>query len=268
MTEKPMIRLEDGYYKCPYSSHKYKEKYNCQRHMATCQFLYTSNFERKDDFLLSKEKIPSQREMYLIIQELAVKCSNLEKEVVQLKRQVSVRDRKRVLEYLNEQRKDVVCDFTTWYMNMRIDERFLEVVFKEDLTEGIKAVLSEEIKRPKIPICAFSKKNNQFYIYVRCDDDSVEKKCWRMMHNDDLEKAIVFLSRQFLKTFMDYKEKEQWFSHSSSQSNAEENNSNENKISKMKKVVGMKVSLEKRTSDIKKWMFSLLEENMDSLDYS
>lgn len=265
-----MIRMEDGYYKCPYSSHKYKEKYNCKRHMATCQYLCNPNYERKDDFILSKEKVPSHKEMFTIIQELALKCSTLEKEVNHLKRLVNVREKKRVLEFLNEQRKEVVCDFTTWYMNMKIDERLLEVVFQDDLTEGIKAVLSGEIKRPRIPICAFSKKNNQFYIFVK-DDNITEKSHWRMMHNEDLEKAIVFLSRQFLKTFMDYKEKEQWFSRTSSQKDLlsnEEENGNENKISKMKKVIGMKVSLEKRTSDIKKWMFSLLEENGESLDHS
>jgi hypothetical protein len=266
MSEKLIIKTEDGYYKCPYSYHKYKDKYNCKRHMATCQFLCTPIYERKDDFLLSKEKIPSHTEMYRIIQELAVKCSQLEKEVGHLKKLVNVREKKRVLDYLSDQRKDVVCDFTTWYMNMKIDEKQLEVVFQEDLTAGIKTVLSKEIKRPKIPICAFSNKNNCFYISV-IDETSTEKRRWRMMHNDDLEKVIVFLSRQFLKTFMDYKEKEQWFSVSPSENN-DEPKDNETKISKMKKVVGVKVSLEKRTTDIKKWLFSLLEEKNDTLEYS
>ena len=65
--------------KCVYCSRTYKKKENYSKHVITCAFFHNVHLQSRDDFNLSVEDLPSQREMFLLMKELANKCHELEK---------------------------------------------------------------------------------------------------------------------------------------------------------------------------------------------
>ena len=67
--------------KCVYCSRTYKKKENYSKHVITCAFFHNVHLQSRDDFNLSVEDLPSQREMFLLMKELANKCHELEKKV-------------------------------------------------------------------------------------------------------------------------------------------------------------------------------------------
>ena len=69
---------------CKFCNREYKEKFNHDRHAQTCEFL--SKTRREQDNEIDRfEKLPTQKEMFLLIQELSRRITKLEKENSQLK---------------------------------------------------------------------------------------------------------------------------------------------------------------------------------------
>ena len=76
-------------YDCQYCNRNYKEKFNYDRHLLCCEFLFKSRREQNHEIDLLGP-IPSQREMYQLIQHMSVRIDKLEKENIRL-RQVNTR---------------------------------------------------------------------------------------------------------------------------------------------------------------------------------
>ena len=107
------------------------------------------------------------------------------------------------------------------------------------------------------PICAFTQKQNCFYIY---DRDSDNKMLWRTMSTEDMEKIVFHISQQFLIAFV------KWQRENFTRISASEKLKDEELVY-MIKINGSKISMEKRCTDIKKRLYSLLEENLDLVEF-
>lgn len=247
---------------CSYCYITWRLKREYDRHLTCCEFFYQlrKHPERQmDDYGV---KVPTQRDLFRFVQELALKCDRLDKEVGRLKTVVSTRQKKVITECLANPNQTPEKTFDAWWRTITVSETHLTRVFKEDLTEGMKSVLESQLKlygKTRLPIRAFVEKPGMFYIYVRDSGETKTAPGWRLMSNADMETMLMYLSQLFLREFIKWQRE-----------NVNEIETNEDKkeqeLMYMVKVNGMKTSTEKRVLEIKKWFFPIIEESLKTMD--
>ena len=244
--------------KCVYCSRTYKKKENYSKHIIICAFFHNVHLQSRDDFNLSVEDLPSQREMFLLMKELANKCHELEKKVGHLEQTVNIRQKKQIITWLNMHRTANMIPLYEWVRTLTVSDDNLNTVFKKDLTEGIKEVISNNMGENKkshhlIPLAAFTQKANTLYVY----NEQVE---WSTSTNENLEKIVFIISQAIMRKFVI------WMDENEAEISQSEERKDE-EIMYMIKVNGSNVSDEKRASDVKKWLITTLEEDLNLYEF-
>jgi len=178
---------------CKFCNREYKEKFNLDRHAQTCEFLSKTRREQ-DNEIDSFEKLPTQKEMFLLIQELSRRVSKLEKENSQLKG--SIRRKLKFNDILNQNAKPEF-QFKLWCdMIMDNVDKYLNTVYNNDLLTATNELFTHFIDsyHDKLPIRAYDIKPNTFYIYDQ--DDS-----WTPISNIEFDKLLARISHRFLVEF-------------------------------------------------------------------
>ena len=180
---------------CKFCNRLYKQKFNHDRHIQTCEFLSKTRREQ-DNEIDSFEKIPSQREMFLLIQELSVRVNKLEKENSELKNSIKIKVKRNFNEILQQTPKPEF-EFDTWSTMLLNDvEKYLNMVYSNDLLFATTELLNTFIDNygDKLPIRAYDIKPNTFYVYDA-------NKTWTAVTNRDFDKLLARISHRFLVEF-------------------------------------------------------------------
>ena len=247
-------------YKCVYCARSYKIKENFKKHEASCKLFHENQLTHPDDFL---EPIPDTRQLYIYIRELASKCASLEQEAAQLKQHANIKQKKQIIQWLNTNRiPNPNISLMEWIQNniRMISYENLEIVFKNDLTHGIYHMLEcliHDNKNKTIPLCAFTQKPLYLYAYIRNEDGVLE---WSGMSSGELEKMVFYISQQFLITFVKW-QKENYHRIANSEKLKDD------EIGYMIKINGSRISMEKRCADLKKRVYTLLEEDLQLCEF-
>jgi hypothetical protein len=189
-------------FECTYCYRKYRKKENYDKHVSCCEFFYRSRREHPDTIY---EPIPSQRELYQLVKELAYKCDKLQQKIDKLENANRNMHRKQITEYLKEYIPEI--NAYRWAHQIIIEEKHLKTVFENTIIEGLKEVMREHIFQNS-PFCSFYQKNNTLYTYnCESDEDSerTESK-WHIITNKELDKIISIISYKFLKAFVEWKQ--------------------------------------------------------------
>jgi len=214
---------------CAYCNKTYKVKENYDKHLVCCEFFFRARNTTDSD-----DPLPSQRQLFRIIQELAVKCSNLEKDMAILKNANTSRTKREVMDILRTTHVPAM-PFDAWIKAFVVEISHLEDVYKYDLTFGIKSCMKATLNTDS-PICAFLRKPNKFYIY---------QGEWRIVTPDEFDKMIQNLCHLFLRKF------------NNDQLAKFENSDKELMIINMIKINGgLNTNGEQRRRDIRKWLFT------------
>lgn len=266
---------------CQYCSRKYKIKKNFMNHLISCELIH--KIQSVDEFQDSIETIPSQREIFQFIKKLALKCSVLEKEVIQLKKNTGIRQKREILEILNEKKMNE--SFTTWYKEIDISEDDMKIAMEHNLTKAIIHLIKKKLEVPtndiNLPFACFKEKPNIIFLYDVFTSNSIqqlqeinspfnicesfsktkfynnesqkEKPIWKLASNDDIEKMVKYLSHEILKVFVKWqKENIEFFMANEQNKNLE--------IEYMSRISGHKNPLEKRTTEFKKWLYCFIQQ--------
>ena len=192
---KPMTELT-----CTYCYRKYRKKENYEKHLSCCEFFYRSRMVHAD---IIYEPLPSQRELYQLVKELAYKCDKLEQKIEKMETANRNIHRKQITDYLKEYTPHTSVN--QWLNQIEIQEKHLITVFENTIIEGLKQVIQDHIfNNFTLPFCSFQNKNNTIYIYNN-DDDHNEAK-WYIATNKELDKIISTISYKFLQAFVDWKQ--------------------------------------------------------------
>lgn len=192
-------------YICKHCNRSYKLKANHDKHVIVCEFYHKPRHEylqERDSY----EKIPSNAEMFNMIQYLALKCENLQKEVDRLKANNRINKKKVISEVLKKQNTESIISYSDFLQQLTITDEHLNSVFQLDLLSGMKKCLYDYIKTNNIeyiPIKAFAEKNNDIYIYIS-DNNNICK--WTLWDNETYDKWFKALSHKFLQRFMEWSE--------------------------------------------------------------
>lgn len=211
-------------------------------HMTMCKFIHNSQYENSIDRYYTEMETPSQTAQFQYIIHLTQKVQDLEQKMAKLQQSVLPLCRRQVGEYL-ESLPPPPKSFQEWVTSISISTETLEYVLKNDLKSGIKQSLEYIIEDTDFPLRAFTQKPNKFYLY----DNEAE---WRLMTSEEFVKFIGRLEHKCLRKYMEWS-----IDHSDELSETPQGE--ERSVLYMAKVNGVKQgSIEQRSSDIKKWLFS------------
>lgn len=261
MSETVIIKKTNNMYKCTNCCKSYKLKENYEKHKSACDLFHIIQSKTHDEITDISEEIPTQKEMYKLLKELALKCGNLEKEVSQLKAVVNIRQKKQILECLNNQNSETKkpkITFTQWYKTWEVTVDDLFKVFEDDLSEGFKNVINRQISifQEIKPLCAFTNKPNYIYMFEQETETNLIQ--WLPLSSEIFNEMFMYITRKFFQVFIKWQNE-----------NREKIESSEAEkdtiIMYMIKLNGSKVPTEKRELEIKKWLYSVIEQKSDIL---
>jgi len=187
-------------YPCPYCKNTYTQKYNYDRHIPCCEFFYKSKKAITEKIDLFDEKIPTQAEMFRLMQYMMVKIDKLEQENNLLKK--LQKQKINILEWLNKSSNQLNITIQTWIKTeiLPIVNMYLDVVFKTDLLTALKEVLEKTTATTKpIPICCFDNKQGVFYVFKKSNPNEAEQ--WHQIQNQEIDKYLSAIAHQFLLEF-------------------------------------------------------------------
>lgn len=172
---------------CPHCNKQFKLKKTLLNHMMLCE-------------LTNKEEvavIPTQKEMWIILQKLYNDNQNLKKRVEQLEKVVNKDVKKmNMVDWLNQNDRGINLEL--WLKTsvlVTIDD--LKMIFMTDYARGLSNILENNIKdNENNPFRAFSHKTKQLYVY--------EKNKWRKCRKTDIMQVFDRISLNILKISKEY----------------------------------------------------------------
>ncbi len=174
---------------CPHCGKQFKTKPGLLKHIMVCQL---TNKDKEDITVL-----PSQKEMWLIIQKL-YKENEINKKKIEKLEQIINKDVKKMnmVDWLNQNDKGI--NLESWLKTsvlVTIDD--LKTIFMTDYARGLSNIIENNIKEDENnPFRAFSHKTKQLYVY--------EKNKWRKCKKTDIMKVFDRISLNILKVSKEY----------------------------------------------------------------
>lgn len=200
MSKLLIIKTDDGY-QCPYCKRGYKEKFNISNHISICRFIQLSRREQTNEVEQINEELPTQHELFRIIQNLSLRIDKLEKDNTKLKYH---NKKPNMIELLNT-RTPPISVFKDWVNNFILPKvgKYMEVLYKQNLIESISLLIEEVIgeknKEDVYPICSFSNKPLIIYVYR---ENIKGKILWEQMTNQEFEQLIKQITARYLCEFL------------------------------------------------------------------
>ena len=243
-------------YVCEFCTIKKRTQNALTRHTSLCKFIHTSAKEHSTNEDLH-EAIPSQQVLLQYILDLTEKYEQLEKKMDKIYKTSYQEKRKNFNEYLDTLHYTGIC-YTNWLKSLVITEEHLEILFKNDLRECIKAVLSSSIEQGPIPFKAFVQRQNGLYIYNETEEGSKIYK-WRLVTTDEFKKIVLILSQRVMRKFTEWQI-------DNKQEIDESEKLRELQNLYMHKANGGSSSLETKSTDIRKWFISSIQVSLKNVD--
>lgn len=248
---------------CRFCDRKFKFKDLYEQHIVTCEYLYQSK-KAKDRELDIIEHLPSAQEQFKLIQNLALHVARLQKEVELLRGNMNIRKKKMVIDWLNgSSNPRPLVTFNEWSKLIQINDSHLSTVFSLGLTAGIKKAVESYLEYSSIPpIQAFKQKAGTFYIYDKTEGiDSEESSVlrWRALNTDENDRWIDLIMHKFLQKFI------QWQLINMDLSNSCETDK-DRFLDYMQKINGGGQTDDRRKSELRKWLFGVLEQNIREIE--
>ena len=173
---------------CPHCGKKFKTNPALHKHIILCQL---------DKNEVKNSVVPTQKEMWVIIQKLYKENETQKKKIEKLE-QIVNRDVKKLnmVDWLNQNDKGI--DIDSWLKtNIIVTMEDLNTIFMTDYTRGLSNILSNNIiNSENTPFRAFSHKIKQLYIY--------QKNKWKKSTKSDIMKIFDRISLNILKQSKEY----------------------------------------------------------------
>ena len=270
-TQKP-IKMPG--FQCKYCFQKWQKLENMEKHAIMCGFWHRSSKIHEDDY----DTTPTISELFKVVKEFAYKCEKLQKRVDQLEHRNNTRQKKQILEYLQERPASISA--IELFRTFTISQEHLEIVFEDDLTAGIKACIKSHLQGTSLPICAFTQKPNTLYVYdsvPSIDVSGSSDNIWHIITNVELDKLISILSFKFLQAFVIWKKENcpkvdteviyevNDDDESNSYTQAVNEQIKQQQQTYMIKINGQRMNEDKRRNDIKQMLYNCLHKSLSTV---
>ena len=198
-----IVESESKQHSCGFCCKKYTRKMSYDKHIIMCELLHKSKRQLTAE-AEEHEELPSQRKMFSIIQEMALKISQLENKLEEVQKWADTNKRKfKVIPWLNANR----CpehNFGQMLDNLPVREDHIQTIIDHNFYEGLSSIFQEWFTERK-PMIGFSQKQGLLYVYQNENDKWTE-----LSH----EATIIFFNyvhRKMFNVFNDWRIKHKDF---------------------------------------------------------
>lgn len=181
-------------YSCHFCDKTYTRKSSHTKHVILCEVLYQTKREKKCEEEESTD-IPTTKQLYNIIQELAIKYQAMEQKMNDMQKWVETKKRKlNVIQWLNT---NILIEPATsifiqnWIQTIQVNEEHIEILIEGNMFQTLSSILKDHLKKDKrasktTPLYCLTQKANLFYCY------NDENKKWSHFASEEF---IVMLKR-------------------------------------------------------------------------
>jgi hypothetical protein len=251
------------YHNCNFCKKQFHQKFNYDRHVLCCEFLSKSHKERENDIDITQQ-LPTQQEMYQLMQHMMMRIHKLENENVKLKR--FKKNKMNALEWLNDPTKcsPLSITFSNWIRNNILPnvKEYLENVFTQGLLAGLTTLFDNAISQCNncdLPICSFDTNLSVIYVYKQDTVENDNQTKWIKISNTDLDKYLRRVSNQFAYDF-----KTSWYDLHKDKIETNEEYS-EMYIEYYKQILGGKMSDDTRFNKLRQHISKQVTRNLRSV---
>jgi len=256
---------------CKYCHHNWKPGIEYDKHIRCCEYFYQQRrTPSQPEMTETGTPLPNIRQLYRYIQDLTYRLEKTEKELKKLKNVVNCRQKRAIIEWLNQPNQIPTVTFEEWLRTINACESDMMKVLNGDLTDGVLSCLNTIIQRynteqtkKSLPIRCFSQKPDTFYVYsikpVKETQDNTESPTveWQRMSTEQLLKLANCISKSLFREFS------VWNTAQFCSINIKDGNYDQNFMDTMPRYVKkLNSDVGKTIPEMKKTMFSKLEENL------
>lgn len=227
-------------YCCSYCDKRFHYKEFYDKHRIACEF-FTQNRKQRLLQLECYEKLPTQDEMFQLLQHLTLKCQTLAEEVEKLKKSAFSIRKKNIDLFLDTLKPSMTFD--DWIKLFEIDTKCITEIFNGNLTDGIIHCIRVRMDKngTVIPIRAIKEKPGVIYIFEEDDETHLHK--WNVCSNDKLSYMVDNIIHEVGKFYCNWK--------------IEQHNIDmDTELSYMAKISGLKSNKNKQLQEVKSWIIS------------
>jgi hypothetical protein len=191
----------------------YTRKTSYIKHVILCEVLHQTKREKKCEEEESTD-IPSTKQLYNIIQELAIKYQNMEQKMNEMQKWVETKKRKlNVIQWLNIN-IEPSTSIQNWIQSIQVNEEHIEILIEENMFQTISAILRGRLKEDKkssqttssaslskpqeTPIYCLTQKANLFYCY----NDETNK--WSHFTTEEIIIMLKRLHQKLVKALCEW----------------------------------------------------------------
>jgi hypothetical protein len=183
---------------CVLCGKSYKKRSNLQKHILLCELIHKAKTQKRMD---EDEPIPSQRQMFQIIFDLANKCDMLEKKVDELNKWVIKKKKKiNVVDWLSsniipQYEIDKLIDTIT------VTYEDISYLLQNNVFDTIQSIFNKSIYISSTltphPLFAFAQKSNAFYVYIH--------SAWTDWTREDMTSFLNQVHMKLYRIYIQYK---------------------------------------------------------------
>jgi len=213
MQSTPTTRPTSTTHSCHCCGKTYTRKTSYIKHVILCEVLCQTKREKKCEEEESTD-IPSTKQLYNIIQELAIKYQNMEQKMNEMQKWVETKKRKlNVIQWLNINIEPSTT-IQTWIQTIQVNEEHIEILIEENMFQTIAAILRGRLKADKnasqttpsaslsksqeTPIYCLTQKANLFYCY----NDETNK--WSHFTSEEIIIMLKRLHQKLVKALCEW----------------------------------------------------------------
>ncbi len=248
---------------CKTCMHRFRLKTDYDKHLICCEFFHKIRKNKMETDELGT-KLPTQKEMYMLIRELTLKCEKLENKVKNLENNVGKKQKVLIDDLLNHKQNMPMMTFKGLYNMCVVTRSDLMKVYNSNLTEGIKQVLTPVVKsiKEKSPIRAFSQRKRQIYVFDIVDEMHSDVPVWSKMTSNIMSRAITHIGQLFLKEHVKWENEQDECENSNFQ---QPDDIFEKSIKYRKKVNGTGIVASDQNRELRDWLYDTIEETLKQI---
>jgi hypothetical protein len=183
---------------CDFCLKKYTRKTSLDRHSVVCEILQKTQRERRCEEEESSD-IPTMKQLYMIVQELAKKNTVLERKIEELNKWVDRKKNKiNLIEWLNDNIIPKV-NLREWFDPIEISDDDIMILMNDNVAAIFIHLLKKNAEKGQNPIICFNHKTSNLYVYKNSDEK------WQKLSINELSYWLREIHHKILITF------EKWY---------------------------------------------------------
>ena len=183
---------------CSICDRVYKRERTRDKHELICKMMSRSELDIEDDNELS-ELMPSQREMFTVMNALLKEYHKKNKKLKELTKWCKIKKKKlNILDWLYANYTPDT-NFRTLIESIELEMDDLQIILNSNLVDGLFKIIQTvllEYNEKRCPIKAFDQNKNKLFIYIR--------NSWKPLNDEELDWFIDVLRTQIVGLFNDW----------------------------------------------------------------